>query len=91
MLNQQEKPQWRMGVIVYHGRDFGHRLELETQRQGQATRFTSLGSWKGLGIPESVLNEASALVMACLTEHLVTRYGVQGEIDFRRGGEPEPF
>lgn len=84
--------QWRMLVTVYHGPSYGHYMEMETLTRGRGTTLhTGLGNWKGLGIPEPVLNEARALIDAQFSEHLVTRYGVAGELPLKWGGEPEPF
>jgi hypothetical protein len=69
-----------MGVIVYHGRRFGHRIELETQRQGLDTCYLSLGTWKGLGIPEDLLELATARTADTLWSHLVTRYTIAQEL-----------
>lgn len=76
-----DKPQWALHVIVWHGQSFGHKIELETQRQGCApSPIRSLGSWKGLGVPESVAELAQAQLGDTLYEHLVTRYGIQEEL-----------
>jgi hypothetical protein len=87
----ESKPQWRLGVIVYHGPNFGHKLMLETQRQGFDTIETSIGSWKGLGIPDAVLNHARAILDSCFTDHLVSRYGVANQLWDPRMEGPEPF
>jgi hypothetical protein len=87
----QEKPQWRLGVIVYHGPRFGHRLELETQRQGFDTICSSIGQWTGIGIPDPVLSHARAIVDAAFTDHLISRYGVANQLWDPRTEGPEPF
>ena len=91
MKHQEERVQWRLGILIYHGSAFGHRISLETQRQGYDTVERTIGSWKGLGIPESVLTQASAVLTAAFEEHLVSRYGVAGELPLRWAGEPDPF
>jgi hypothetical protein len=85
------KLQWALSVGIYHDPSFGHRIELWHGRTPVAPLVRPLGRWKGLGVPESVLNDAVASVDACLTEHLVTRYGVQGTFEEKWGHEPDPF
>jgi hypothetical protein len=82
----QGKPQWALHVIVYHGQGFGHGIWLETQRQGREPIGSSLGTWTGLGIPEDVLELATARLSDTLYEHLLTRYSIRTELPFRRRG-----
>jgi hypothetical protein len=86
MPHQIESPQWAMHVIVFHGPTFGHRIRLETQRQGCAPVASSLGTWKGMGIPESLLELATARVADTLHLHLETRYGIAQELPFPPSG-----
>lgn len=84
--------QYRQLITVYHGSNFGHYMELERQLKGRnATHRTGLGQWNGPGVPEDVLRTASGLIVAAFEEHLVTRYGVKGELPLEWGGDPAPF
>lgn len=84
--------QYRQLLTVYHGPKFGHYLEMETITKGRRDGIrTGLGRWTGVGIPESVLRQSSALVIARWEEHLITRYGVAGELPLKWGAEPDPF
>lgn len=84
--------QYRQLMTVYHGGGFGHYMELERQIRGRnETHRTGLGQWNTLGIPEDVMRTSSGLIIAAWEEHLVTRYGVQGELPMKWAGEPEPF
>lgn len=91
-MSEQAKLQWTMTVQVYHSRDFGHKI-LMCREKGLygGPKWDALGTWKGLGVPESLLKAASTLVLAAFTEHLVNRYGVQGELPVAWAGEPDPF
>lgn len=91
MQQPKGKLQYALSVGVYHDPSFGHRMELWHGKTAIPPLVRSLGSWKGLGIPEPVLNDALTVVHATLTEHLVTRYGVLGELPLRWSGEPDPF
>jgi hypothetical protein len=77
---RNENPQWRVGLVVYHGPNFGHRIEIETQRQGQETQYIEAGSWKGIGVPKRIAMDASVLLEAIVMEHLEHRYGIQEEL-----------
>lgn len=86
------KLQWECCFTIWHAPDFGHKLELRTYTKGRdAARKTELGSWTGLGVPEQLVQDATTLVNAAIVEHLVTRYGIRGELPMKWGGEPEPF
>lgn len=92
MREPNEKLQWTLTFQVYHSPTYGHKLLLCTERGLYGDpHWKSLGSWKGLGIPEDVLTEARSSVMARIDEYLVTRYGVQGELPMKWAGEPDPF
>lgn len=80
MRRQTEKPQWNLGVTIYHGSNFGHRIEIWTQKLGQNPKLYDGGSWRGLGIPDDVLAGCRARLDSIFTEHLVTRYGIQDEL-----------
>jgi len=80
-----------MHIVVFHSPTFGHEIEISTQKQGEAPYVEATPNWKGLGVPEAVLNSACGAVHALLSEHLVTRYGVAGELPFKWSGEPDPF
>jgi hypothetical protein len=79
-------------VSVFHGPTYGHYMELERAFRGREECLrTGLGQWNGLGIPEDVMRTASGLIVAAFEEHLITRYGVAGELPVKWGGEPDPF
>lgn len=83
--------QWQMGVLVYHDQRFGHRIICLTQSPGRDGVAASIGSWKGVGMPEAVLNSARASIDTRFTEHLITRYGVAGELWQASGDGLGPF
>jgi hypothetical protein len=84
--------QYRLLATVFHGPKFGHYMELAVAINGRrGVRTIGLGQWKGLGIPEPVLRQASGLLVATWEEHLTTRYGIAGELPLKWGGEPDPF
>lgn len=91
MEPQQEKLQWSMYVGVYHTRQFGHVMRMEHGSVGRRTQDVFLGRWKGAGIPEPEMRTASGILIACFEEHLVTRYGVQGETPQTWMREVGPF
>lgn len=91
MKADQAKCQWAMTVVVLHSPRLGHEVRVLTQSQGRDPVSRSGGSWKGLGLPEPVLSTLRAFVDSTLTEHLMTRYGIQGELPMTWAGEPEPF
>ena len=85
-----DHPQWAMHVIVWHGPKFGHRISLETQRQGCHPYGVSLGSWTGIGIPEPVLTLASVRITDTFEQHLTTRYGIRDELPLSWTEEVDP-
>lgn len=92
MSYDQKNWQHRVLLTVFHGSNFGHYMEMERSWKGREECLrTGLGQWKGLGIPEDVLRTASGLIVAAWEEHLITRYGVQGELPTQWGGELDPF
>lgn len=86
-----ERWQWAMLVKVLHGSSYGHRIEVEVRTKGRESHAMSLGTWQGLGIPETVLTPAQALLSSIFAEHLTTRYGIQGELPLKWSGEPDSF
>lgn len=78
-MYDRSKVQWTLTVTIYHGPSFGHVLEMATETKGRPDRMThdTIGSWKGIGVPEPVMTQALAVVNAAIQEHLVSRYGVQ--------------
>jgi hypothetical protein len=91
-LYEDQKPQWTMTVTIYHGPSFGHAIELATETRGRITESThdSIGSWRGVGCPNEVLQQAEALIGAAFTYHVVARYGVAETLE-GWGPEPGPF
>jgi hypothetical protein len=84
--------QFRLLATVYHGPKFGHYMEMETRSKGRdATNRKGLGQWTHVGIPEDVLSVSSGLLVATWEEHLITRYGVAGELPLTWRVEPDPF
>lgn len=91
-MAKHEQWQWQMTLTIYHGAGFGHRIELTQISTNRVNEWhKGLGSWKGLGIPEPVLNDVNAYLTSVFTEHVMTRYGIQGELPYTWAGEPEPF
>lgn len=84
-------PQFTLDVSIFHTPQFGHTIAAAvlTKRGGWTTVGT--WSWHGRGVPEPLYADLIARVCAVLTEHLVTRYGVQGELPFEPVGDPDPF
>lgn len=80
--------QWRLVVGVWHGQAFGHKITMGHGRAHGPLMASSLGSWKGLGIPDAVLRPATAVVLSTLEEHLITRYGIDSELPMKWAGEP---
>jgi hypothetical protein len=91
MPKPRETAQWYLSLTVFHGPAFGHRIEITTMSRGRDALAHSGGTWKGLGVPESVLNALRGQVDALITEHLLTRYGIQGELPMTWSGEVGPF
>ena len=83
--------QWTLDVSVFHGPEFGHRIYARVLGQHGGWQDVGHWTWKGLGVPEPLLTELNARLVSVITEHLVTRYGVQGELPTRWAGEPDPF
>jgi hypothetical protein len=84
-----EKVQWSLLVQVLHGPKFGHRISLQEQTTGRGPWEQSLGSWKGIGIPDTVLSLAGARIISVFDEHLTTRYGIANELPLTWPGGPE--
>jgi hypothetical protein len=72
-----ESSQWTLDVSVYHLDGFRHvvRAMVLSKRGGWQT--CGQWVWTGVGIPEPLLNDVVARVDGLITEHLVTRYGIQ--------------
>jgi hypothetical protein len=84
--------QWELVVTVYHGPNFGHRIEIvQTWRGRQNHTKIDGGSWRGLGIPADVLYSLRATVDSLLSEHLITRYQLREELPLKWEGAPDPF
>jgi hypothetical protein len=84
--------QFRLLATVYHGPAYGHYLEMETLTKGRRDPLrTGLGRWNGVGIPEDVLRTAGGIILATWDEHLITRYGVKGELPLTWKAEADPF
>jgi hypothetical protein len=84
-------PQFTLDVSIDHGPQFGHLITAQvlTRRGG----WTVVGTWRwqGLGVPEPLLTDLLTRINAVLTDHLVTRYGVQGELPVLWAGDPDAF
>lgn len=81
-MYDKQKPQWTMTVTVYHLPNFNHAVELVTETRGAPRRYThdTVGTWKGVGIPNDVLQDVAMSVKWVLEEHLITRYGVAANL-----------
>lgn len=91
MDKRKELIKWQLGLSVSHGSAYGHKLELVEYSDRWPLKVTQAGSWATSGVPEPVLNSARAMWDARFTEHLLTVYGVQGEIPRLWTGEAGPF
>lgn len=91
MSTRDEQLQWSLCVRIWHGPSFGHQILATTQSRGRDALLHDLGVWKGIGIPEGKLTEAASTLNSLFVEHIVTRYGVAGELPFKWTGEPDPF
>lgn len=90
-MHENDRPQWVLTLTIYHGPKFGHCAEVNTTSPRGPLTHDSVGSWRGLGVPESVLDGITAFVTGAIEEHMLTRYGIQGELAERWAGEPDPF
>jgi hypothetical protein len=83
--------QWTLDVTIWHHFSFGHEISARvlTKRGG----WVDVGTWRwqGLGIPDSLATDAASRIAAVVQEHLITRYGIQGELDIPWAGDPGPF
>lgn len=79
--------QWTMDITVWHGATFGHRVTCRVL--GKAGGWVDVGTWywTGLGVPGDLVDDLQARLASVITEHLVTRYGVAGQLDVRWAGE----
>lgn len=91
-MEPERKQQWHLLIQISHGPSFGHEITMQQKLRGHdAGPRERIGSWTGLGVPETVLNQATAIIQAVITEHVVTRYGVAGELPLKWAGDPDPF
>lgn len=72
--------QFTLDVSVYH--DPGFQREIVVQALTKRGGWIHIGSWRwtGIGVPGDLVNDLLARVDASITEHLVSRYGVQDEV-----------
>lgn len=91
MADQYGNWQWTMDVVIWHDQSFGHQMTVTTQTKGRDGRLAGTWNWKGLGVPEDLVYDMEARLIGILTEHLVSRYGVAGELPLKWAGEPDPF
>jgi len=91
-LKPNDRLQWTMVFHVWHAADYGHKLQIVTYNAYNSDgKYYDAGTWKGLGIPGAVLEQARSLADGILSEQLITRYGVQEELPVKWAGEPDPF
>jgi hypothetical protein len=83
-----EVAQWTLDVTVFHSRGVGHRLRASVLDRRGGWRTVGSWPWKGLGFPEELLPDIDARVCSVIHEHLITRYGIAGQLPFRWAGEP---
>jgi len=91
MRTPDEREMWCMSLVIYHDRSFGHRLELITQSRLREPLSTPVGQWKGLGIPKDLLEGARAFLDACFSDHVITTYGIQDQLEDLSWSDREPF
>jgi hypothetical protein len=87
----KEVLQWTMTMGIFHGQSFGHRLECWVNVIGRGSFEAGTWSWKGLGFPEGLFPDIHARMIAVLDDHIVSRYGVAGELPRLWAGDPDPF
>lgn len=75
-MRDDEVPQWMLWCTVSHGPRFGHRLSLDTVHKHSDPYRVGQWSWTGIGVPPELMQDAEARMLAVLTEHLTTRYGI---------------
>jgi hypothetical protein len=88
-MHEKKAPtaQWTLDCSVFHVD--GYRHVVLARVLGRRGGWVSVGSWSwtGLGVPEPLVNDLQARIAAVVAEHLVTRYGVEGELPLRWAGE----
>lgn len=92
MTYDNSRVQWTMTVTVFHGPSFGHAVEVATETKGRPNLCTqdSIGSWRGVGVPERVMEGMEASLLSIFQEHIHRRYGVAPSLE-GWWDEPEPF
>ena len=77
--------QWEMVVSIFHNNRGERVVELGVLGKRGEYHRRHLGSWRGLGCPPDVIEAVVAAVDACLSEHLVTRYGERLTLNWAEG------
>jgi hypothetical protein len=82
--------QWTLDVTVSH--ETGYRHSITAWVLGRRGGWVEVGrwTWEGLGVDADMVREVEARVCSVITEHLVTRYGVQGLLPTTWAGDPGP-
>lgn len=82
--------QWSMLVQVIHGPGFGHSVECSVNYTGKPRENfdDTLGTWQGVGVPESLLKEMRGYVDAIFSEYMIRRYSVSMELPNQWEVEP---
>jgi hypothetical protein len=89
--DREPRAQWTLDVTVFHGPEFGHQVKAAILSNRGNWMRCGTWTWSGLGIPAEVVTDIQSRVAAIISEHLVTRYGVQGQLPMTWAGDPEPF
>lgn len=89
--DSRERLQWEMATSVYHSPMFGHRLSVDVLLRGKSWSNVHSWPWRGLGFPNELLPEIRSCLDATVTEHLLTRYGIRGELGTSWAREVGPF
>jgi hypothetical protein len=86
-MERRSSAQFTIDVSVYH--DSGFRKSIVCSYLGRRNGWIPAGEWHwtGLGVPADLVDDCVSRVAAVITEHLVTRYGVQGMLDTTWAGE----
>jgi len=78
--NHEPAAQWTLDVTVWHEPTFGHVIHARTLGRHGGWKNVGTWRWTGLGVPDVILSDLTSRIHGVISEHLVTRYGVQGTL-----------
>ena len=91
MPDGKQLVQWHLSVWITHEPGFKHVIRAAVQHRGARPIECGRWSWSGIGVPAPVELDVVTRVGAILSEHLATRYGVQGTFPTSSEGVVDPF